>query len=92
MVLTSLATEGLSVLVRPLAKAIFHQHVVHESALECFVIEDRFVLTLTAQFNNNEFNKSLGLSCLKTLNLRWGVAVNFGRTELQINALRCRVK
>jgi GxxExxY protein len=92
LVLTSLAVNGLAVLVRPLAKATFHQHVVHESALECFIIEDRFVLTLTAQFDNNEFSKSLGMSCLKTLNLPWGVAVNFGRTELQINALRFRVK
>ena len=92
LVLTSLAAVGLTVLVRPPAKAVFHQHVVHESPLECFVIEDRFVLTLTAQFDNNEFNKSLGLSCLKTLNLPWGIAVNFGRTELQIDALRFRVK
>ncbi len=92
LVLCSLAAAGLTVLVRPLAKATFRQHVVHESALECFVIEDRFVLTLTAQFNNNEFNKSLGLSCLKTLNLPWGVAVDFGRTELRIDALRFRGK
>lgn len=92
LVLTALAAHGLAVLVRPLAKATFHQHVMHESALECFVIEDRLVLTLTAQFDNNEFNKGLGLSCLKTLNLGWGVAVNFGRTELQINALRFRPK
>ena len=56
------------------------------------MINDRFVFTLTARFDNNEFNKSLGLSCLKTLNLPWGVAVNFGRTELQINALRYRVR
>jgi GxxExxY protein len=92
LVLTALAANGLTVLVRPLAKAMFHEHVVHESPLECFVIEDRFVLTLTAQFDSNEYNKSLGLSCLRTLNLPWGVAVNFGRTELQIDALRFRVK
>jgi len=92
LVLTSLAVNGLTVLVRPLAKATFRQHMVHESALECFVVEDRFVLTLTAHFGNNEFNNSLGLSYLRTLNLPWGVAVNFGRTQLQINALRFRVK
>jgi GxxExxY protein len=92
LVLTSLAVNGLTVSVRPLATATYHQHVVHESALECFVIEDRFVLTLTAQFDNNEFNTSLGLSYLKTLELPWAVAVNFGRRELQINALRSRGK
>jgi len=88
LVLTSLAANGLTALVRPLAKAIFHQHVVHDSALECFVIEDRFVLTLTAQFDNNAFNISRGLSYLRTLELPWGVAVNFGRKELQVNALK----
>ena len=88
LVLTALTANGLRVLIRPVAKAVFRQHVVHESALECFVIEDRFVLSLTAQFDTNEFNKSLGLSCLKTLDLPWGVAANFGRTELQLNALK----
>jgi GxxExxY protein len=92
LVLTSLTANGLRVLVRPLAKATFHQHMVHESSLECFVVEDRFVLTLTAQFDNNEFNSSLGRSYLQTLDLPWGVAVNFGRTEAQINALRFRVR
>ena len=90
LVVTALTVNGLSVLVRPIAKAMFHQQVVHESALECFVIENRFVLTLTAQFDSNEFNKSLGLSCLKTLDLPWGVAVNFGRQDLQLTALRYR--
>ncbi len=88
LVLTSLAVNGLTVRLRPLANATFHQHTVHESALDCFVIEDRFVLTMTAQFDNHEFSKSLGLSYMKTLNLAWGVAANFGRTELQINGLR----
>ncbi len=92
LVLTSLAVKGLKVLVRPLAKATFRQHTVHESALECFVVEDRFVLTLSAQFDNNEFNNSLGQSYLRTLDLPWGIAVNFGRTELQINALRSYVR
>ena len=90
LVVTALSVCGLTVVARPVAQAVFHQHVVHESPLECFVIEGRFVLTLTAQFDNNEFNKSLGLSCLKTLDLPWGIAANFGRTELQLNALKYR--
>lgn len=57
---------------------------------ECFVIEDRFALTLTVHFDSDEFVKSLGLSHLKALDLPWGIAANFGRTDLQITALRHR--
>ncbi len=92
LVLFALSLEGLSVVVRPLAKAYFHNVEVHESALECFLIEGRFVLVLTALFDNNEFNKNLGRSHLRTLDLPWGVAVNFGRTELEITGLRNRGK
>lgn len=88
LVLTALVANGLEVVVRPVVRAVFRQQVVHESPLECFVIANRFVLTLTAQFDSNDFNTSLGLSCLKTLDLPWGIAANFGRQELQLTALR----
>jgi GxxExxY protein len=88
LVLSALRLEGLSVVERPVAKAFFHDIEVHESALDCFVIEGRFVLSLTALFEDNEFNMSFGLSHLRTLDLPWGVAVNFGRTEVEIAGLR----
>ncbi len=88
LVLGALTTSQLRVQPRPIAKAMFHQKAVHESAIDCFVIEDRFVLTMTVHFDNVEFAKSLGLSHLKTLGLPWGIAANFGRTDLQITALR----
>lgn len=91
LVLGALAVNRLRVLARPVAKAVFHQHVVHESSLECFVIEDHFALTLTAQFDSNEFSKSLGVSHMKTLGIPWGIAANFGRSELQLTALRHRL-
>ncbi len=90
LVLAALTAHRLSVVVRPVAKAMFRRQQVHESALECFVIDGRFVLTLTAHFDSNEFGKSLGLSHMKTLNIPWGVAANFGRKELQLTALRYR--
>jgi GxxExxY protein len=90
LLLTSLAICQLGVIVRPIAPAMYHQQVVHESALECFVIAGKFVITLTAHFESNEFAKSLGLSHMKTLSAPWGVAVNFGIKELQITALRNR--
>jgi len=92
LLLTALSMCQLDVIVRPIAPAVFHKHVIHESALECFVIAGKFVLTLTAHFESNEFAKSLGLSHMKTLNCPWGLAVNFGIKELQVTALRNRTK
>ncbi len=88
LVLFALQLQGLPVIVRPSAKATFRGTVVHESALDCFVIDCRMVLTLSALFDHNNYAKSLGLSYLRNLGLAWGVAANFGRKELQINALR----
>ena len=88
LLLAAFEEHGLRVVVRPSVKAIFRDQVVHESAIDCFVIEDRFGLTLSSQFDNCEYTRSLGMSCLKTLSLPWGLAVNFGLTELQILALR----
>lgn len=90
LVLFALRLERLNVIVRPVAKAYYHDVEVHESGIECFVIEDRFVLVLTALYEDNEFNKNLGRSHMRTLDLPWGVAVNFGRTEVQITGLRNR--
>ncbi len=90
LVLFALQLEGLKVVVRPVAKAFYQGVQVHESAIECFVIEDRFVLVLTALYCDNEFNMNLGRSHMRTLGLPWGVAVNFGRSELQVTGLRIR--
>ena len=88
LVLFAIQLERLGVVVRPVVKAFYEGVQVHESAIECFVIEDRFVLTLTALCDDNQFSQSLGKSHLRTLDLPWGVAVNFGRSELQITGLR----
>jgi len=88
LLLTALSIYQLDVTVRPIAPAMFHKQVVHESALECTVVAGKFVMTVTAHFESNEFAKSLGLSHMKTLNIHWGVAANFGIKECQITALR----
>jgi hypothetical protein len=90
LLLAALSICKLNANVRPIAPAVFREQVVHESALECFWVEGTFVMTVTAHFESNEFAKSLGLSHMKTLNMPWGVAVNFGIKELQITALRYR--
>jgi hypothetical protein len=88
LLLTALSLCQLDVTVRPIAPAMFHKQVVHESALECMVVAGKFVMTVTAHFESNEFAKSLGLSHMKTLSAPWGVAANFGIKECQITALR----
>jgi len=62
--------------------------VVDESPLDCLVIEDRIVLVYTVLFDTNSFNINRGKSYMKTLGLPWGVAVDFGRTKIQIAGLR----
>ena len=90
LVLAALRTTPLQVAVRPVASAMFRQQVVHESALDCFVIENRIVMTLTSQFASNEVSKSLGYSYMRTLGLPWCVAVNFGVANLEVTALSNR--
>jgi len=92
LLLTALSICQLEVTVRPIAPAMFHKQVVHKSSLDCFVIAENFVMTVTAHFDSNEFAKSLGLSYMKTLNVPWGVAANFSIKELQITGLRYRTK
>jgi GxxExxY protein len=92
LVLSALRLEEVSVVVRPVVKAYYRGVEVHESAIECFVIEGRFVMVLTALLDDNEFSKNLGRSHMRTLDLPWGVAVNFGRTKLEITGLRNRGK
>lgn len=88
LLLFAMRLNGLSVIAWPVARAKFRGIVVHESPLDCFVIDSRVILTLTSLFDDNSFATSLALSCMKTLELPWGVAVNFGRTVLQITALK----
>lgn len=88
LLLTALQLQGLSVSVNPIAKATFHQQVVDQSPLACLVVNQRFLIAFTALFDTNNFNVSRGLSYMKTLGLRWGVAVNFGRACATFQSLR----
>jgi len=90
LVLGAFAEQRLQVVVRPVVDAKFRQQIVHVSALECYVIQNRFVITLTSQFDSLEFAKSLGWSHMNTLELPWAVAANFGRTDLQLAALKMK--
>ena len=90
LVLFALQRRGLSLTVRPLAAACFRGHTLTESPLDCFVIANTVVLTISALFENNDFNVNRGRSYMRALGIPWGVAANFGRSEVQLTALRRR--
>jgi GxxExxY protein len=90
LILCALETQRLRVTARPVSKAYYHGVELHESPLNCLVIEDCILLTFTSLFDNNDFNVNRGRSYLKALNLDWGIAANFGKTKAQFTALRRR--
>ena len=89
LILFALQTCGLKVTVKPISKAYYHGVELHQSPLDCLVIEDCILLAFTALFDNNEFNINRGRSYLKALDLDWGVAVNFGKTKAEFTGI-CR--
>ena len=88
LVTFALASRKLSFVVNPIAMAYFQHTVVDESPLEFLLIEQRLALVQTALFDSNEFNISRGLSFMKTLGIPWGIAVNWGKTQVEFTALR----
>ena len=83
-----LTRRGLSHSASPVCTASYRSVVVDESPLDCIQVENRIVVVFTALFSTNTFNINRGQSYLKSLNLPWGVAINFGRTHLEITGLR----
>lgn len=88
LVLFALRSANLNVLENPLSESQYRGVQLHRSPLDCLVIEDCILLTLTALFENNDFNINRGKSYLKALDLKWGIAVNFGKTSLELTGLR----
>jgi hypothetical protein len=66
------------------------QHRLHRSIRRAQGGSHPIVLTLTALFENNDFNMNQGRSYMRALGLRWGIAANFGRCEACFTALRLR--
>jgi len=88
LILFELRRRRMSFASAPLSKAYFRGHEVHESPLDCLVIEGCILLVYTALFDSNQFNISRGLSYLKALGLHWGVAANFGKEVAEFTGLR----
>ncbi len=88
LILFALQTCGLKSTIKPVAKAYYHGIELHESRLNCIVIEDCMLLTVTALFDSNAFSINRGKSYLRALGLNWGIAVNFGKTKAEFTGLR----
>ena len=84
---TALISRYLFCVPNPIAKAYFHKIEVHESPLDCLVVNGRILLVWTALFDSNGYNVSRGLSYMKSLGLEWGVAINFGKQQVDVSGL-----
>ncbi len=90
LILFALQTYRLNVTIRPVTTAYYHDIELHQSPLDCVVIEDCILLTFTALFDNNESNINRGKSYLKALDLHWGLAANFGKTKAEFAGITSR--
>lgn len=79
---------GLKVVENPIAESRYAQVPLRRSSLKCMLVEDRVVLCHTALFDDNRYNMNRCKSYMKALRLRWGIAVNFGKTQLEITGMR----
>ena len=71
----------------PIAASRFRGIELRKSPLDCLLVDDRIVVAFTALFDDNNFNINRGRSFLKALNLSWGIAANFGKTQAEITGL-----
>ena len=88
LILCALRSRSLAITIAPVSKACYRGVELHESPLECIVIENRLLLVYTALFDSNEFNLNRGKSYLKALGLDWGIAANFGKNKAEFCGLR----
>lgn len=79
-----LKQSGLKVAFHPNCPSFFRGFHVGTSPLDCLVIEDEVVLAWTALYKQNRFNETRCKSYMESLNIPHGIAINFGREDLQI--------
>ena len=84
----ALRQRGLRCVITPVCDALYGGRKVDRSPLDCVVAADRILMVVTALFDSNDFNISRGLSYLRALGLRWGIAANFGKQMVEIAGLR----
>jgi len=88
LVLKSLLQQGLDVLINPVAKSYFRGMEVHESPLECMLVNGRIVLSLSVLFDSIEFSVNRCRSYMTGLGIPWGIAIDFGKVRAEFVGLR----
>ncbi len=83
----ALRRSKLSVLHNPSGQSMYRGGDLGSSPLDCMIVENELVVTYTALFDTNDFNIHRGLSFMKSLKIPFGLAINFGKRSLAINAL-----
>jgi len=84
---TSINLEKIPVLAHPHCQTTFQGHPLPSDTLDCLIFNHEVVVCVTALYESNLFNTHRVKSFMKHLNLPRGLAVNFGKTRLHINAL-----
>ncbi len=80
--------HGMSIAARPEAKAWFRGILVDRSQLDCFIVNNCFLVVVTARTENIYSCVNRTISYLRSVGLEWGVAVNFGLDKVNIVGLR----
>ncbi len=88
LVLTAMRQIGLEVVVNPIAKSYFHGVEVHESPLECMLVNGRIVLTVSVLLDSVDFAVNRCKSYMNALGIAWGLAIDFGKVRAQFVGLR----
>ncbi len=87
LVVHGLRKLGLPVALNPVGTSRYQGKELGQSPLDCFVINNKILVTLTALFDENQFNIHRAKSFMECLGLNWGLAINFGKKTLEIQAL-----
>lgn len=87
LVLFGLNKSKLLAVLNPSGVSRYQGTPLGESRLDCLVVNGQILVTLTALFDDNEFNIHRARSFLGCLGLNWGLAINFGKKTLEVTAL-----
>lgn len=87
LLLFALRKNSLSIVLNPLGASYYLGTQLGTSPLDCIVVNKEILIVFTALFDDNSFNIRRGRSFMKCLGLKWGVAINFGKKALEVNAL-----
>lgn len=87
LVLAGLHKNGVSVVTNPTGLSRFRDYDLGESPLDCHVVGHQTLFVFSALFDDNQFNLHRTRSFMKCLGMHRGLAVNFGKKNLEIHAL-----